>query len=76
MEKFVGGSIGKTCRLVTGVQAQRRVKNKTIIPVTAGEEKPRYVVVCAFVKLIITGKLLLGNGCCIAFKDTVKNSMS
>jgi hypothetical protein len=59
MEKFAGRSIGETGRLVTGVQAQRRVKERTIIPVTAGEEKPRDGVLCAFVKIIITGELLV-----------------
>lgn len=42
-----------------GVQAQRRAKDKTIIPVTAGEKKPRNGVLCAFVKIIITGELLV-----------------
>jgi hypothetical protein len=76
MEKFAGGSIGETGRLVTGVHAQRRVKDKTIIPVNAGIGKPGYEAVRAFVKVVITGKWPLGNGCRIAFKDRVNNSMS
>jgi hypothetical protein len=59
MEKLGGGSIGKTGRWVMGVQAPRRIKDKTIILVTTGEKKPRDGMLCAFVKIIITGELLV-----------------
>jgi hypothetical protein len=52
MEKFAGRSIGEADRLVTGMQAHRRLKKRTMIAVIARMEEQKIRVVQIFSDII------------------------